>query len=110
MNKDYITFDDIKRYKRNVNGYTVSMDNMSETVEWSKPNSQWVVYATPNWDGDDGIIPFEVYNDSIDKHFEEGNLDFTKDKYKGRIELQLKLYIEAVTRTIRDLNSNAKFK
>lgn len=46
-------------------GWTPSECRMSGTLEWTKPDSDVVVYATPNWDTD-GMTPIATLIDDED--------------------------------------------
>ena len=102
---DFITEKDVVNSKKKILGYTAEIDRMVGTVEWSKPGDDEPLYATPNWDGNLGIVPFD---DANGKHF--GKLDFSKSKYAGNKKLQLKLYFQAVKIALEKLERNKQKK
>ena len=90
--EDYITDGDVMNGKiKNINGFELDYDGMTGSVGWYSKKLDRGLWATPNWDGNMGQIPFD---DDDGNHF--GTLDFSKSKYKGNKPLQLKLYYEAV--------------
>ena len=88
---DFITSSDVLKANKKILGYQAYEDNMSGALEWSKKGDDEALYATPSWDGDWGITPFD---DTLENHY--GKLDFSKSKYVGNKPLQLKLYFQAV--------------
>ena len=107
--EDFITDYDVVKSKKTILGYKSEMDSMSGAIMWYNPKhtgdtqEDCVLYATPSWDGDWGIIPFDGPDGD---HF--GKLDFTKSKYAGNKPLQLKLYFEAVKIAIVKLEKKYK--
>jgi hypothetical protein len=91
--KDFITDRDVLKAKKTILGYKSDMDHMSGAIYWYKVNDTNAepLYATPSWNGEWGIIPFDGPDGE-----DYGKIDFTKTKYIGNHKLQLKLYFEVV--------------
>lgn len=53
-----------------VEGWTPLECNMSGTLEWTNPESETVIYATPNWDTD-GMTPIATLFDEDYNHISE---------------------------------------
>lgn len=54
---NYITEEDLMGL--NVLGYTPSMCGLSGSLSWFNPNTKIEVWATPNWEDEDGFVPFD---------------------------------------------------
>lgn len=108
----FITSKDVLKARKNILGYIANEDRMSGALKWYNPKNKEedyidtpILYATPSWDDEWGIIPFEGPDaDSF------GKLDFTKTKYVGNKPLQLKLYFEAVKIAIQKLERKYRKK
>jgi len=44
-------------------GWKADLDSMSGSLGWFKNGSDMIIYATPNWDDEDGKTPFELSYD-----------------------------------------------
>lgn len=104
IKEDFITSTDVLSVNKEILGYKSEMDSMCGSIYWSKSeDDELILYATPNWDDDWGIVPFDgLDGDHI------GKLDFTKSKYVGNKSLQLELYFEAVEIAIQKLEKKYK--
>ena len=102
---DFITSEDVLSANKEICGFKVEPDGMAGSIYWYKDNEyDYVLYATPNWDDQWGVLPF----DGIDGDY-LGKLDFTKsEKYVGNLPLQLELYFEAIETCIKKLERKRK--
>jgi hypothetical protein len=41
-------------------GWKADLDTMSGSLGWFNPKTDAIIYATPNWENEDGKTPFEV--------------------------------------------------
>ena len=97
---EYITNSDIMNGKiKNIKGLELDYDPITKTINWYNYDNDKVVYATPNWNGKAGIVDF---SDDDGTNFKK--LNFSKGKYKGNKQLQLKLYYEAVKKAIERIS------
>jgi hypothetical protein len=99
---DYITIDDVKDLT--IAGYTSDVDGMSGGLCWTHPNFKVAVYATPNWDNEDGSIPF-AYEIDGDEHVHLFTIKMVSDMSK---EAQLRLYINTLNFVMEFAESVAK--
>jgi hypothetical protein len=74
-----------------INGWTPIENPMSGVIEFTNPNRELVLFATPNWD-EDGKVPFAV----VDEDGEYDEISFPLE-LEGSIENQLQQYIETIT-------------
>jgi hypothetical protein len=74
-----------------INGWTPTENSMSGAIEFSHPERELVLFATPNWD-EDGKVPFAI----ADEDGEYDEISFPLE-LEGSIENQLQQYIEIIT-------------
>ena len=74
-----------------INGWTPIENPMSGVIEFSHPERELVLFATPNWD-EDGKVPFAI----VDEDGEYDDISFPLE-LEGSIENQLQQYIEIIT-------------
>jgi hypothetical protein len=74
-----------------INGWTPYEDSMSGVIEFTNPNRELVLFATPNWD-EDGKVPFAI----VDEDGEYDEISFPLE-LEGSIENQLNQYIKFIT-------------
>tara|TARA_B110000285_G_scaffold183278_1_gene207385 strand:- start:1155 stop:1442 length:288 start_codon:yes stop_codon:yes gene_type:complete len=57
----YINNEEVLSYfhQQTLNGFTVSEQSMSGTIEWYNPDNEKTILATPNWT-DEGIVPIDM--------------------------------------------------
>ena len=68
-----------------IGNWTVDEDSYSGAIVWSHPQSDTVVYATPNWENENGICPVAVDNG-------EDYNEVTSIQLEGYLLNQLKVY------------------
>ena len=103
IEEDFITGDDVIALKKKLLGYSVAYDSMSGTLEWYKKGQEENLYATPSWDGNWGIVPFD---DDDGNHY--GELDFTGKKYFQNHKLQMATYLKTVKNILQKIDKRAK--
>lgn len=74
-----------------INGWTPTEDSMSGAIEFTHPDRESVLFATPNWD-EEGKVPIAVVDDEGD-YWE---ISFPLE-LEGSIENQLNQYIKFIT-------------
>jgi len=68
-----------------IGNWIVDEDSHSGAIVWSHPQSDTVVYATPNWENENGICPVAVDNG-------EDYNEVTSIQLEGYLLNQLKVY------------------
>ncbi len=91
IEEDFITPEEVLRVKKKVLGYEGNIDSHSGALEWYKKGQDETIYATPSWDGNWGIVPFD---DEDGKHY--GDLDFTGKKFFQNHKLQMAEYFKTL--------------
>ena len=89
IEENFITPEDVIKEKSMVLGYSPYIDQMSGALEWFKKDQEEIIYATPSWNDDFGITPFDNENG---EHFL--TLDLTAKKYHGNFKMQLDKYFD----------------
>jgi hypothetical protein len=66
-NKTITPLEILERIKE-IESFVGHYDNLSGTLEWYDKDRDITIYATPNWDGNDGEVPFDVAinNDKVE--------------------------------------------
>jgi hypothetical protein len=65
-NQKWINSEEILKEVSEIGSFKGSIDSMSGTLEWYDKEREITIYATPNWDGNDGEVPFDVSIDGRD--------------------------------------------
>jgi len=98
---EYITIEDVKGLT--IAGYTASED-MGGGLCWSHPNFNICIWATPNWDGEDGSTPF-AYDIDGDEHVHILTINVLSGLDKA---IQLKLYTDTLNLVMEIAENAAK--
>tara|TARA_R110000803_G_scaffold27538_1_gene64343 strand:- start:861 stop:1148 length:288 start_codon:yes stop_codon:yes gene_type:complete len=76
-------------HQQTLNGFSVSEQSMSGTIEWVNPNNEKTILATPNWI-DEGIVPIDMSTDSDYENVGEivlsGSIDEQLTQYSTVVE------------------------
>lgn len=104
---DFITPEDVLKFKPMINKYKGSIDRMSGTLEWYKKGQDEILMATPSWDGNWGIIPID-YIDSDGDYQSFGKIRHDNKKYAGNKKLQMKDYVDTIRRSLKHLDSEVE--
>lgn len=80
--------------------WTAHVEDMSGSLGWTNPyNPDVTIYATPNWENEDGKTPFELaYTDGSYKTVLVLNLDKSKS-----VDSQRTMYIDTLKLVIKTL-------
>jgi hypothetical protein len=73
------------------------MDSRSGTIEWYNENYDVVVYATPNWDGEDGTCPIAHSNIETGDYTHIGSISLIGLSMEQQIEKYRNIVEEVVS-------------
>ena len=82
-----------------IGNWTVDEDYHSGAIVWSHPQSDTVVYATPNWENESGICPVAT-DDGNDYN------EVTQIKLEGNLPNQLEVYKAVVSTVLSNIVNN----
>ena len=82
-----------------IGNWTVDEDYHSGAIVWSHPQSDTVVYATPNWENERGICPIEI-EDGEDYN------EVTSIQLEGNLPNQLEVYKAVVSTVLSNIVNN----
>lgn len=97
---NYINNENVLSIK-SIGDWNVSEDSMSGTIEWYNENYDEVVYATPNWEGEEGSCPIAYSN------IETG--DYTHVGTVSLIGLSMEQQIEKYRNIVEEVISGIVF-
>lgn len=78
-------------------GYVPTMDERSGTIEWYKEDSNEVVYATPNWEGEDGMCPIAHSNIETGDYTHVGSISLIGLSMEQQIEKYRNIVEEVIS-------------
>jgi len=80
-------------------GWKADLDTMSGSLGWFNPNTEMIIYATPNWNEEQGKTPFELsYPDGM--YVKKLVLDLSKD---NTVDQQRSFYMAVLKSVIESL-------
>ena len=82
-----------------IGNWTVDEDYHSGAIVWSHPQSDTVVYATPNWENERGICRVAVDNG-------EDYNEVTSIQLEGNLPNQLEVYKAVVSTVLSNIVNN----
>ena len=82
-----------------IGNWTVDEDYHSGAIVWSHPQSDTLVYATPNWENENGICPVATDNG-------EDYNEVTQIKLEGHLEIQLIIYKAMLSTVLSNIVNN----
>ena len=82
-----------------IGNWTVDEDSQSGAIVWSHPQSDTVVYATPNWENENGICPVATDNG-------EDYNEVTQIKLEGYLLNQLEVYKAVLSTVLSNIVNN----
>ena len=82
-----------------IGNWTVEEDYHSGAIVWSHPQSDTVVYATPNWENENGICRVAVDNG-------EDYNEVTQIKLEGYLLNQLEVYKAVLSTVLSNIVNN----
>ena len=82
-----------------IGNWTVDEDYHSGAIVWSHPQSDTVVYATPNWENESGICPIEI-EDGEDYN------EVTSIQLEGNLPNQLEVYKAVLSTVLSNIVNN----
>ncbi len=59
-NINWINSEEILKEVSEIGSFKGHLDSLSGTLEWYDKERELSIYATPNWDGNEGEVPFDV--------------------------------------------------
>jgi hypothetical protein len=78
-------------------GFSPSIDSMSGTIEWYNENYDEVVYATPNWEGEEGSCPIAHSNVETGDYTHVGSISFVGLNMEQQIEKYRNIVEEVIS-------------
>lgn len=82
-----------------IGNWTVDEETHSGAIVWSHPQSDTVVYATPNWENENGICPVATDNG-------EDYNEVTQIKLEGHLQIQLIIYKAVLSTVLSNIVNN----
>ena len=82
-----------------IGNWTVGEDTLTGVIVWSHPQSDTVVYATPNWENENGICPVAT-DDGHDYN------EVTTIKLEGYLLNQLEVYKAVLSTVLSNIVNN----
>ena len=82
-----------------IGNWRVEEDSHSGAIVWSHPQSDTVVYATPNWENENGICPVATDNG-------EDYNEVTQIKLEGYLQIQLVIYKAILSTVLSNIVNN----
>jgi hypothetical protein len=82
-----------------IGNWTVDEVSHSGAIVWSHPQSDTVVYATPNWENENGICPIEI-EDGEDYN------EVTSIQLEGHLLNQLEVYKAVLSTVLSNIVNN----
>jgi len=100
-NEIYLQLEQVELME-SINGYNPYIDSRSGTVEWYKDDSDVVVYATPNWDGEGGTCPIAYSNIETGDYTDVGSISFVGLTMEQQIEKYRNMVDSTISTIILD--------
>ena len=82
-----------------IGNWTVDEDYHSGAIVWSNPQSDTLVYATPNWENENGICPVATDNG-------EDYNEVTSIQLEGYLLNQIEVYKSVVSTVLSNIVNN----
>ena len=82
-----------------IGNWTVEEDYHSEAIVWSHPQSETLVYATPNWENESGECPVAT-DDGYDYN------EVTTIQLEGNLPNQIEVYKRVVSTVLSNIVNN----
>jgi hypothetical protein len=94
MNNNYwISSKEILDEVSEIGSFNGHIDSLSGVLEWYDKEREITIYATPNWDGNDGEVPFDVYRGGEDENWHVCTIKMIKGSKSSQLTHYLNVLI-----------------